>query len=502
VNRTKFLDDTNVKEFICWLVDELPKLSIHLCIARSPRSPVKDELVRGIENVLRTYRWNATWTDATDNEITSTDWKSTHTSLSMLATWAKNALNAVPSDSLAFEAVAAQILIWGGVPKSLSFLARLHESGTLIPYFKDAQKVLALADADVGDPYRKIQLFNSGLTKIHALVSDDGLPIYDSRVGAAIGGLVALFEIQRGNTVPSPMLKFPSGSARGEQIRDAGELWPGMTQSQFYTRSVSHEDWAKAAVKLGWILGAVLEHERGTTLFNDKSFFDGVLPTLSQRMHAFEAALFMIGYDLCCLSGEQIRPVGLEDVPEIAAALVAPMMWESPIVHCQVITSHPFSDVLTWYNEFRTSSAANYDLSAFSSWLQKNKGYALSSADSYCYPLRAGEFDIANLSDDQVSNLAHRPLNNDVFAWLQRFSISETEHVPNCLIAVFLVGTLYNLGFKEIGRRVSELMGQFAFASKGSASINERIGRQVGAHFGILDSVSGKPTDRFFKLFS
>lgn len=294
MNRSQFLADLGVINFINWLCIQLPLIPVNFNIPHSPRVPGGlIAHVAGIENILRHYRWQSSWQNpSSPAPIKSVDWPTTRDSMVLLSNWIK--APATVNTNQIFLQACHEVLKWGGVLRgSKPFLAGLHASGDLVRYFVNNRVTLRLSHADIATPWPDITHFNSGLTKIHALLSSDGLPIYDSRVGAAIGGLVAMSKIQ------NPLLKFPSGGARGHQIRNAGIRWGTVyNQPQFHTSTVSHENWAKAAVKLGWIIEAVLT--RCPNLFSGNNFFPA-MPTIQKRMHAFEAALFMIGYDLSFL---------------------------------------------------------------------------------------------------------------------------------------------------------------------------------------------------------
>lgn len=53
--------------------------------------------------------------------------------------------------------------------------------------------------------------------------------------------------------------------------------------------------WASAKVRLGWIMESILE--KPPKLFSDCR----PAPSLADRMHSFEASLFMVGCDVTCL---------------------------------------------------------------------------------------------------------------------------------------------------------------------------------------------------------
>jgi len=153
--------------------------------------------------------------------------------------------------------------------------------------------VLECADVDKLAP--PVQMMNSMLTKVHALAASDGLPIYDSRVAVAIASLVELYRRQnpcQWTQVPEN-LRFPSL----DRTRDV---------TACFAQALSHgscaqrgpnttRPWASAKVRLGWLLNASLE--KSQQLSSEELGGE----TMRGRMHAFEAGLFMIGYDARCL---------------------------------------------------------------------------------------------------------------------------------------------------------------------------------------------------------
>ena len=80
-------------------------------------------------------------------------------------------------------------------------------------------------------------------------------------------------------------------SDRIRQIRNPAMLGRGYNGTPQLLYQSPHI-WAQRQLILGWIMRAVLER---TTLFT------GVDSSLAQRCHAFEAGLFMMGYDLRAL---------------------------------------------------------------------------------------------------------------------------------------------------------------------------------------------------------
>ena len=296
MNRNQFLAEPAVANFIIWLQERLPTIKVNLRLLPSRFVPGGLEVdVEGVESVLEYYRWKSSWTDEMDNSHVSISWTETSESLNELSQWLRDAISD-NNEAVTLQA-CLEILRWGGVYKlgSINFLTNLSENNDLIPYINNVRNSMSLENGpDINNDLDFIQLFNSGLTKVHSLASADGLPIYDSRVGATISSLSALYEKEKGH---SRHLIFPSGDAIGKQLRNPSYF--GFREApKFYTRRVSHAQWAQAQVKLGWIFETILQN---SNLFQNEG-------SLTSRMHALEASFFMIGYDLNAITAINNQP--------------------------------------------------------------------------------------------------------------------------------------------------------------------------------------------------
>ena len=158
-------------------------------------------------------------------------------------------------------------------------------SGELRSYFAEARGALDLNNAR---PIVGIEAMNAMLIKIHSLLSDDGLPIYDSRVAACAGALVELY--YRANDIHESRADLPQFPSTDDNRRISRLLNDcRVTDVIRYNSKNCSTKWASSAVALGRVLRAVLALRPG--LFSN---IDG----LRNRMHALEAAMFMIGADL------------------------------------------------------------------------------------------------------------------------------------------------------------------------------------------------------------
>ncbi len=297
MNRAQFLADPQVQDFINWLASVARiGLLINLNIPHSRFVPGGiHAVVHGLPAVLGLYQWNASWTNPFTHHITSSgNWSSTRASLAALSAMLRGAIIATGSQTNALAACRS-VLIWGGnrnfAKGAFPFLSGHAVAGTLIQYLQACQTALSLSTARTGSLCPPVTMMNSMLTKVHARLALDGLPIYDSRVAAAIATLVEMYRISisvHGNAL-SPLLTFPATLPnRTVKVKFPRAITPGiMIYGHPHTPSV----WASAKVRLGWILEQVLTQEPNL-------FPGGSMP---DRMHSFEASLFMIGYDVRCL---------------------------------------------------------------------------------------------------------------------------------------------------------------------------------------------------------
>jgi hypothetical protein len=360
MKKTEFLAPGEAADRFCdWLAKRLPEVDVHLKFAHSKAVPGGlDAKVRGIEEVLRRYYWKAKFTDRHGKTIVSHDWESTRQSLHELGNWLRAGV--IAGDETAAAMAAFAILKWGGVSSAKPFIERKRDEGRFCAYLSGLAPLFSLdGDVDIGQLTDKnVERFDSGMTKIHAIHDTTGSPIYDSRVGAALAMLFAIFrhETESPQQHVGSGLVFPAGAARGNQVRDPGELGLGLAAApQFYTGTIPRHVWARWQVQTGWIIQSVLQ--RNPQLFASLESLDDRDP-LAARCHGFEASLFMLGYDLRCLAraidpdaGAAVRATAVPPtgpIRPVADAAVAPGRMNN-----SVPTVHPFSTVIAQYLAYR-----------------------------------------------------------------------------------------------------------------------------------------------------
>jgi hypothetical protein len=294
MDRNAFNASPAVIAFTTWLADRGRTLSICLNIKSSRFVPggIRAELT-GLNALLPHYRWRTP-------DSKKGDWDETRQCLRALGDALKRAIADRKEDEV-LEA-CGRILAWGGNRNSRTgawpYLSGLHEQGKLAEYLDAARRAFALDGALIDESRPQAAKMNSMLTKVHALASADGLPIYDSRVAAAIAALVESWRRDTGRTGdPLPReLVFPATTADRSVLCLFGDAQsPGVMSYASHAADETAASWSAAKIRLGWLMSEVLEQAEWLFRAEDARY----------RMHAFEASLFMIGYDVACLRGNQ-----------------------------------------------------------------------------------------------------------------------------------------------------------------------------------------------------
>lgn len=498
MNKAEFLTNPDVADFIAWLSKDLPTRSFNLKFPHSRFVPGGlDARATGIENVLKYYSWNTYWKDArSQSKISSDDWLSTKESLQKLSRWLQDSV-AQENEEQTFLAANA-VMNWGGVRGASNLLKRLYKNGHLISYLKNVRSLLAVDGPNnqkISDiTLNNIEKFDSGLTKIHALLDGNGSPIYDTRVGAAIGLLYNLYREQRGPEKCKRALSFPWGPARGDQIRNPHDL--GYQQSKQFYLNLKHHEWAQTQLQLGWLLNQLLK--QNSELLKNEG-------TISDRTHALEAALFVIGYDLRCFGV----------IAENSKTKTKHHM-NSTSYHGYVPTDHPFREVIQDFISQRRKhgqlSRQQY-ISCMSLKKKDGSDFKDSTKSSYATPLSRTEFNLFEADIESLNLLESAPQK-----WLienfgnsdEQFDLPQ-ERMHTCLIDAWLVGHL-NKNYPTFKKSSLLIKAEFAETTKKIKSEGSeksaasdaliKVGQHVGKYFGLLtNNKSCLPTEFFYQFF-
>ena len=265
MNRDKYLRHSCVRAFIDWL-----------------RPYVRDDcpFPHSFTMLKPHHEWccNSLWQAHEQYAWNGGNFAVNQAELECLAACVRRAVE--QDDRFAFVGTGLGILRWGGVtPHNAAKLRALGEKA--LPIFHRASHLLDPSHADTSC-LSGVRYMNSGWTKVYALMLD-GLPIYDGRVGAAMGYLVQKHCTDAGlNSVPD-LLHFRWGQAKGgDHNRDPSSRLLCFRK----LTAASPRNWAECNVRAAWVLGEVCREGR----------FGDLLP--DRRLRALEAALFMIGYEI------------------------------------------------------------------------------------------------------------------------------------------------------------------------------------------------------------
>ena len=260
----------------------------------------------------------------------------------------------------------------------------------------------------------------------------------------------------------------------------------GLAAPQF--SAIDYAEWARWQVRLGWIIRALLER---TGWFAEQ----GALPA---RCHAFEASLFMLGYDLRCFD------VTLATDPKAAVPASDPQKSERESTGW-VPTGHPFSQVLKDYLAFRHSGSLD-NKASFIAWLLANprneNPLTRATAQGYCFAFSIDEFDLFGRSLEELERIVVGGKDGLCAALvsetLEPFTLGD-ERASVCLVDVLITGNAYLRATTEKAR-IGYLLSAGYAGTENSAKTLLALGRNVGKHFGLLDA-EHLPTTLFEQFF-
>lgn len=490
MNRDVFIQNNDVADFIDWLIGTLPRLTVSLNIAESRRFVPNGvhATCSGIEEVLPHYSWTGTW--AHNKNL-----------LGNLSSDLRSALSR-GSEHDTLKACLA-ILKWGGVRGAVSYLQAKAGNNELVAYLNHRKPLFELTGTQhlAALDAATIDKFDAGMTKIYSLLDTTGSPIYDSRVGAAMAMLYQC-HLRSSSKQKNSLLNFPSGSARGKQVRNPGKFGrPFYNTPQFYTDAVAPHTWAQFQLKLGWIIREVL---------SKTNWFEKTEGTaIADRSRAFEACLFMIGYDLKSIAGNACCGSTLGSTsPTIKQEIASATNDELEVSRDTgwVPPGHPFTEVLEHFLQFRQTRQPDYDLETFRAWLLNNYTRKRGPSDSpikpstaraYLFPLGAQEFDLVDRSLTDLQCIVEGGQQGLECAVRDRV-LNVEERAWVCLVDAWIVGQLHDV---ERPQR-NEILLAAGFAGKPSAcNTLFSVGQGVGKHFGLLND-DGSPTGFYDEFFT
>ena len=270
MNRSEYLRDASVQAFIDWMRPHV-RGDCRFQHGFTMLKPHRAWSCKSIWEAYENYWWPLPGRNTGSFEANQGE-------LDRLAADVRRACDG--DDRNGFLEAAGAILRWGGVMNSNADTLR-DLGGTALSVFREASALLDPPHADTSR-LDGVRYMNAGWTKVYALMLD-GFPIYDGRVGAAMGYLVQRYCASvRVYSVPA-QLRFRWGVARGSRHNrnpsTPSVRFPRLTAARPQT-------WAECNLRAAWVLGELCREGR----------FGGLLP--HRQLRALEAALFMIGYEL------------------------------------------------------------------------------------------------------------------------------------------------------------------------------------------------------------
>jgi hypothetical protein len=174
---------------------------------------------------------------------------------------------------------AEAILNWGMGNRGTAALEFLNRQDNAAAYLLTVRNHTELDQDSAELTDEVVPYCNAGLAKIHALASQTGLVIYDSRVAFAIGECVNEWLHQNQIMFVPDHLRFIQDGRRGQRPRyhNIGLVHPRCTRNS---------SWLQHQMRASWLIKAALERE--PEIFGDAH-------NIAVRMHRVEAALFMFG---------------------------------------------------------------------------------------------------------------------------------------------------------------------------------------------------------------
>lgn len=281
MNRAEFLNDGKVIEFIEWLKPKIDKTGEfkHGYILQRPKG--KGWSCVSIYDAYQKYSWPFNCTLPIEGVFKGTTFEESEEVLNKISRGLVNSLK--DNDNERFRQYSLSVLQWGGVLNKNK--DRINDMGDdLISYFKNAIVILDPDTTDTASDFNHI-IMNSGFTKIYSLLVSDFI-IYDGRVGATLALLVRLFIEDCGDFNIPKQLNFAYGNARVSKyeknvINRRNPSNDNIRFPQLTNNPILHID---NNIRANWLIKKVLE---------ESMFCNNENP-----IRKFEAALFMIGYDV------------------------------------------------------------------------------------------------------------------------------------------------------------------------------------------------------------
>lgn len=277
LDKKEYLENTTVSGFVEYLKNVTSgkaKIECRYIPSKDKKTPF---YANSIQEALNNYKWAGK--NYTENK-------------KVLDNLSKNLkIDLDSNNEYAVLVTCLKILEWGEVYRgAVGWLANIASNGLLIERLKKS------IDLMEGSHLEQMNLFSqngilrcdSGTTKIFSLGSNKSI-IYDGRVACALGMLIIDYLTQSGfKTIPDELnilMDSPYNSNRNPSINEFKFVSKSAQKSKQKNHAISN-------ILSNWIIEKVVSDQ----VFQWKCNGINVGSSLSNKMRALEAALFMIGY--------------------------------------------------------------------------------------------------------------------------------------------------------------------------------------------------------------
>ncbi|MBO0937387.1 hypothetical protein J2I47_12595 [Fibrella sp. HMF5335] len=288
MNKLNFLKDQHVQNFIEWIKHKLDQKKSFLHSYKLQKNVRGQEwFCDSIYSAFENYKWNYVYTHPTNqNRLTGCSFIDSEKALNELSKTLREAIET--QDDKLCVSCCMSILEWGGIlSKNKDNIEKIKTSKRGIAnYLKNVQHRLSLSVIDLEKDCEGI-IMNAGFSKIYSLIISDFV-IYDGRVGAALGLLVRKYCEDNSLLIVPEQLRFSYGNSRTVLSGIQNRRNPSTEKYKFFSLNNSSLKHIQNNIKANWLAKEIVDRHdsRFKSLHMDR------------QLRAFEAALFMIGYDV------------------------------------------------------------------------------------------------------------------------------------------------------------------------------------------------------------
>ncbi len=285
MNKNEYVSSKSVQDFIEWIeprLDQTDSFKHSYKLLKNPKGKTWE--CNSLYSAFENYDWVFNYKHHINNQKKAgrTFAQSDKLLKNLSSELRKSIQN---NDNESCRSYCLETLQWGGVFNHNSTrILNLEEE--LVQNLELVVEKLNPEYVNTGNDHGEI-IMNAGFTKIYSLLIDDFI-IYDGRVGAALGILVRKFCEQTGLLKIPKELFFAFGNSKTGMKGIQNRRNPSTRDHEFPRLDNSFKKHTDNNIRANWLLKEIMDKTQSK--FNTVQKED--------QLRAFEAALFMIGYDI------------------------------------------------------------------------------------------------------------------------------------------------------------------------------------------------------------